>query len=351
MADYWIKLYIEILDDPKMATIPDRLWRRTIELYLLAGRVNKGGQLPPSNQIAWALRSTTDEIEFDLAQLSVAKLIEKNRDGWFIPNFAKRQAAASSTERSRYFRKKEKENLYYDNQKYTKGIYRISCTKNDKVYIGSSVHCEKRIKEHFYGGKTFEDHWMYDDFQKYGSKEFVSEIVEIVQNDSDLPERETYWLNKYKKGDLYNSESIGKQHRDRNATVMQRKVAQNRLTDTETETEQNRTDNNAEVAVLSDFGKVYDIYSNNIGVLSPIIADKLQADIDDYSVDWVIDAIKEAARQEKRSLAYAEGILKRWKRDGKSNGQVKGMNGSYYPEPKYQPSPEQIARELEGIHD
>jgi len=27
MADYWIKLYHEIIDDPKMATMPDRLWR------------------------------------------------------------------------------------------------------------------------------------------------------------------------------------------------------------------------------------------------------------------------------------------------------------------------------------
>lgn len=31
MANYWIKLYHEILDDPLMATMPDRLWRRTIE--------------------------------------------------------------------------------------------------------------------------------------------------------------------------------------------------------------------------------------------------------------------------------------------------------------------------------
>lgn len=31
MADYWLKLYIEILDDPKMATLPDRVWREKVE--------------------------------------------------------------------------------------------------------------------------------------------------------------------------------------------------------------------------------------------------------------------------------------------------------------------------------
>ena len=33
----WIKLYLEILDDPKMDLLPDWLWRRAIELFLLAG--------------------------------------------------------------------------------------------------------------------------------------------------------------------------------------------------------------------------------------------------------------------------------------------------------------------------
>lgn len=63
--------------------------------------------------------------------------------------------------------------------------------------------------------------------------------------------------------------------------------------------------------------KAFDIYQNNIGLLTSAISEKLQADIDEYSEEWVIDAIKESARQEKRSLAYVEGILKGWKRNGK----------------------------------
>jgi DnaD/phage-associated family protein len=63
--------------------------------------------------------------------------------------------------------------------------------------------------------------------------------------------------------------------------------------------------------------KAFDVYQNNIGLLTSAISEKLQADIDEYSEEWVIDAIKESARQEKRSLAYVEGILKSWKRNGK----------------------------------
>ena len=37
----WIRLYIELLDDPKVATLPDNLYRLAIELDLLAGEVNK----------------------------------------------------------------------------------------------------------------------------------------------------------------------------------------------------------------------------------------------------------------------------------------------------------------------
>lgn len=52
-AKYWIKLYHEILHDPKMGRLPDNLWRRCIELFLLAGELgaevdeDDKGHLPP----------------------------------------------------------------------------------------------------------------------------------------------------------------------------------------------------------------------------------------------------------------------------------------------------------------
>jgi hypothetical protein len=118
MADYWIKWYHEILDDPKMATLPDRLWRRFAELCLLAGKLcpDKSGKLPDARQIAWMLRMPTDDLQLDLEQLASTGLIEPIPGGWFIVNFQKRQHAASSTERVQRHRERQKKQQYYGDE-------------------------------------------------------------------------------------------------------------------------------------------------------------------------------------------------------------------------------------------
>lgn len=84
MANYWIKLYTEILDDPKMATLPDRLWRRVIEIFLCAGRLGKNGELPETAQLAWMLRMSIDELEMDLIQIAATGMLERNESGWYV---------------------------------------------------------------------------------------------------------------------------------------------------------------------------------------------------------------------------------------------------------------------------
>ena len=58
---FWIKLYLEILDDPKMGLLPDWLWRRAIELFLLAGENGNDGLLQPVTDLAWRLRVSTEK--------------------------------------------------------------------------------------------------------------------------------------------------------------------------------------------------------------------------------------------------------------------------------------------------
>ena len=112
MADYWIKFYLDILDDPKMATLPDRLWRRVAELFLVAKRVNKDGELPDTSQIAWILRMPADALEDDLRKIEMTGIIQRTENGWMVVNFAKRQAASTNTERSKAFREKQQHNQY-----------------------------------------------------------------------------------------------------------------------------------------------------------------------------------------------------------------------------------------------
>lgn len=115
MADYWMKLYIEILDDPKMATLPDRVWRRVIELFLVAKRLGKDGHLPETRQIAWMLRMSPDELDADLAQVVHTGIIEREVGGWFIPKFAQRQAPVPDAERKAQERDRKKSRQYYGN--------------------------------------------------------------------------------------------------------------------------------------------------------------------------------------------------------------------------------------------
>ena len=74
---YWIKLYHEILDDPKMGRLSDHLWRRFFEFVLLAVEHNQDGRIPPINQaMAERLRSTTDQLYQDRSALTERDLID-----------------------------------------------------------------------------------------------------------------------------------------------------------------------------------------------------------------------------------------------------------------------------------
>lgn len=61
---------------------------------------------------------------------------------------------------------------------------------------------------------------------------------------------------------------------------------------------------------------VFSIYEKEIGMLTPMIGEKLELAEREYPPGWVEDAIKESATHNARSWAYAEKILQRWKVDG-----------------------------------
>lgn len=112
-GNYWIKLFIEILDDSKMATLPDRLWRRVVELFLLAGRYYKDGVLPDTNELSWALRMSMDDLDLDLKQIAQIGIINKTETGWLVVNFARRQSKMTAAEKMRLARKQSQQDEYY----------------------------------------------------------------------------------------------------------------------------------------------------------------------------------------------------------------------------------------------
>ncbi|MHB8135695.1 MAG: hypothetical protein ACYDH1_15915 [Anaerolineaceae bacterium] len=114
-------MYNEILDDPKMGNMSDRLWRRTIEIFLLAGKlsVDKSGFIPETDQLAWLLRMDSDDLLNDLKQLEEIGIISHLKSGWFVINFEKRQSPILPAERKRQERNKKKKDKYYQNEQVT----------------------------------------------------------------------------------------------------------------------------------------------------------------------------------------------------------------------------------------
>lgn len=79
-------------------------------------------------------------------------------------------------------------------------------------------------------------------------------------------------------------------------------------------TKQNKT----KVNETNSSSGVYQTFeSEGFGTLSGTIADMIDDSVSTYSEQWVIEAMKEAVRQGKRKMSYVDGILKRWKADGK----------------------------------
>jgi len=62
---------------------------------------------------------------------------------------------------------------------------------------------------------------------------------------------------------------------------------------------------------------VFKIFEENIGVITPIIADSLKEIQERYPYEWIEEAIKEAVKNNVRKLRYIEVILKNWKDEGK----------------------------------
>jgi DnaD/phage-associated family protein len=73
---------------------------------------------------------------------------------------------------------------------------------------------------------------------------------------------------------------------------------------------------------------IFTLYEQNIGLLAPLVAEELRDAGERYPWDWIEDAFREAAQQNKRKWSYIRAILKRWETDGKG-GEQHGTHGRY----------------------
>lgn len=96
------------------------------------------------------------------------------------------------------------------------------------------------------------------------------------------------------------------------------------------------------IEVSGDYAKpsIFSLYENNIGPLTPLISEEIEAALRQFSEEWIREAVQEAVRYEARSWRYIEAILRKWKTEGKTGGTARrhpetGQNTDRYFKGKY----------------
>lgn len=75
----------------------------------------------------------------------------------------------------------------------------------------------------------------------------------------------------------------------------------------------------AEARLKVERPNVFALYEQNIGLLTPLIADQLRDLEKSYPPDWIDEAFTIAVAGNKRALRYIQAILKRWETEGKND--------------------------------
>ncbi len=62
---------------------------------------------------------------------------------------------------------------------------------------------------------------------------------------------------------------------------------------------------------------IFTLYEQNIGLLTPLIADELRQAEQEYPAHWITEAFQEAVSQNIRKWSYIRAILERWRTEGR----------------------------------
>lgn len=81
--------------------------------------------------------------------------------------------------------------------------------------------------------------------------------------------------------------------------------------------------------------EIFATYSENIGVLTPVLEEMLIEWADEYSASWVIQAIQEAVLSNVKKPNYILTILKSWKQNGFKSKKSSGNQSESKPGNKY----------------
>jgi DnaD/phage-associated family protein len=79
-------------------------------------------------------------------------------------------------------------------------------------------------------------------------------------------------------------------------------------------------DDDEPITLLIERPNIFVLYEQNIGPLTPLIADDLRDADQTYPIRWVEEAIQKAVENNVRKWRYVVSILERWRQEGKQDG-------------------------------
>ena len=83
------------------------------------------------------------------------------------------------------------------------------------------------------------------------------------------------------------------------------------------------------VPSIEEKPNIFAQYEDNIGTISPMLAEELKEAEAEYSGSWIDEAFKIAVTQNKRNWSYISAILRRWAAEGRDGGRENGKSGRH----------------------
>jgi DNA replication protein len=83
--------------------------------------------------------------------------------------------------------------------------------------------------------------------------------------------------------------------------------------------ERTEDDDRGRMQVEVERPTIFLLYEQNVGLLTPLVAEELREAEERYPAEWVEEAFRLAIQQNKRKWSYIRAILKRWETEGKAS--------------------------------
>ena len=210
MAGYWLKLYTEILDDPKYYRLSDNAKLGMYELMLVAKKIDSGGYLPSIQELNFYTRKQDGWWQPIINELvKIEFLVEDELDTYKIRKFEDRQASTIGADRAKYARSNTQSKIddKYRPGKYDRvcnplpespGIYFIHFEGKKTGYIGASKNISRRVRTHLTEMRD-QRHPLYPDYSELGIEGLLVDVLASTDDLTELANLETKYINEYKK--------------------------------------------------------------------------------------------------------------------------------------------------------